>query len=250
MTGFAAGGSVLADPTISPDPGANPPTGLLDPNITNRQRMTLSAADMEKRYGSIPDRARAYAIAQQREREDIAAGPPVRGMVWGIVSNQGPMGTMYGWTWPMSSPQYKPPYQQTQPSYSSYPVFDAATGTYTAGSPGPAPEDGPVFAQGTGGQPLVLGEPSHIVGDQTGTPYAALAEPDPITGASRPEALEITPLNRPEMGGQVPQMPGVQAPRMGQMNRRMIDMEMMRMMVAQTMASLKMPRRVSRNALA
>jgi len=160
-------------------------------------------------------------------------------MVWGNVG-QGPMGTVFGWRWPLGSrydekPKFGP-LIAPDPNMISYPNIDK--------------DLRPVGLQG-GGQ-MVLGEPSTVVGDWTGESHAKLAEPDPVTGAPRPEALTVTPLNRPEMGGQVPQMPGVQAPppQMGQMGQRMQDMEMMRIMVMQAMASLKMPRRVSRNALA
>ena len=51
-----------------------------------------------------------------------------------------------------------------------------------------------------GGGQMTLNEPSTVVGNQTGTPYASLAEPDPMTGQPRPEALTVTPL----AGGNVP----------------------------------------------
>ena len=51
-----------------------------------------------------------------------------------------------------------------------------------------------------GGGQMTLAEPSTVVGNQTGTPYASLAEPDPMTGQPRPESLTVTPL-----GGASPQ---------------------------------------------
>ena len=201
---------------------------IVDPYLANP---ALANAEMRER---TQDWNRGFPQRNAEEQAEHNAGPPYPGMIWGNVG-QGPMGTVFGWRWPPGSifgPQPKfGPLIAPDPNMISYPNIDK--------------DLRPVgLDKGTRGQPLVLGEPSTIKGDITGTDYAKLAE------GGAPEALTVTPLNRPEMGGQVPQMPGVQAPQMGQMDQRMIDMEMMRMMVANTMASLKMPRRVSKQALA
>ena len=236
VQGFAGGGVVLADP------GANP-----RPELTHQESIAQGLRALETAFGTPAQRARRYAEQQERDLAAQLRGPPTPGMVWGVVSNQGPMGTRFGWTWPLGSQQYIQPYQQTQPSYPTNPMFtvgEDGTGDYWRS----APRDPDLPTGFAGGGQMVLGEPSTIRGSITGTDYASLAEPDPMTGAPRPEALEITPLA--QQGAQVPQMPGVQAPQMGQMNQRMQDMLMLQMMVSNAMSSLKMPRRVSRNALA
>lgn len=93
-----------------------------------------------------------------------------------------------------------------------------------------------------GGGQMTLTEPSHVIGDQTGTPYASLAE------GGRPEALTITPLT--SGGGQAPQPVGTQVPQMGPVDQRLLDMEMLRMWASNVMASLRRPSRVSKQALA
>ena len=48
-----------------------------------------------------------------------------------------------------------------------------------------------------GGGSMVISEPSTVVGNQTGTPFATLAEANPNTGQAQPEQLagaQVTPL--------------------------------------------------------
>jgi hypothetical protein len=76
--------------------------------------------------------------------------------------------------------------------YPMDPAAKQAEQWWTAGRPEPRP-----FANG--GQ-MVVGEPTVGIGMQSGEPKFTLGEPDPMTGAPRPEMLNVTPLTEPSFG--------------------------------------------------